>query len=154
MLYQKRALRSLAVALLALLPISVPAADLAIKTGSDYIAPQTVPGATTVDTTKAHALWKERAWFVDPRSNSDWQAGRIPGAVHVQYDPGKPNQELTEASLAQQVGKSEPVVFYCNGEGCDRSAWAAALANEWGWSDVYYYRDGFPAWKAAGNPVE
>jgi rhodanese-related sulfurtransferase len=35
-----------------------------------------------------------------------------------------------------------------------RSSDATKLAVGWGFSKVYYYRDGFPAWKAAGNPVE
>jgi rhodanese-related sulfurtransferase len=130
------------------------AVDLPVKTDSSYLSPESVPGATTVDTTEAHALWEQRAWFVDPRSDSDWQAGRIPGATHIKYDPGKRDQELTAERLAQEVARDEPVVFYCNSEGCDRSSWAAALAAEWGWEEVYYYRQGFPSWKAAGNPVE
>ena len=57
-------------------------------------------------------------------------------------------------SLEAEVKKDEPVVFYCNGHKCLRSSKASALAVSWGWNKVYYYRDGFPAWKAAGNPVE
>jgi rhodanese-related sulfurtransferase len=46
------------------------------------------------------------------------------------------------------------VVFYCNGHACHRSSKASKLAVGWGWKKVYYYRDGFPAWKAANNPIE
>ncbi|MCG7964236.1 MAG: rhodanese-like domain-containing protein, partial [Candidatus Thiodiazotropha taylori] len=103
---------------------------------------------------KAHELWKARAWFIDPRKPEQYEAGRIPGALNIEYDPGTPNQQLTADSLAAEVPKDEAVVFYCNAEGCDRSSWGAALAVEWGWSKVYYYRDGFPGWTTAGYPVE
>jgi rhodanese-related sulfurtransferase len=130
------------------------AVDLPIKTGSGYTSPESVTGATTVDAAKAHELWKQRAWFVDPRKPGQFEDGRIPGALNIEYDPGSPNQQLTADSLAAEVPKDEPVVFYCNAAGCDRSSWAAALAAEWGWKEVYYFRDGFPAWSKAGYPVE
>lgn len=124
----------------------------------DGSSPQSVDGATTIDVEKAHQLWSDRAPFVDVRSNSDWQAGRIPGAVHIVNDPGPAeknlNQNLTRKALKEVAGKDQPVVFYCNGPGCDRSSVAAGKAVQWGWSEVYYFRAGFPAWKEAGYPVE
>ena len=128
--------------------------DLPIKTSKSYVSPTAVSGATTVDAAKAHELWKSRAWFVDPRKPEQYEAGRIPGALNIEYDPGTPNQQLTAASLEAEVPKSEPVVFYCNAAGCDRSSWGAALAAEWGWKDVYYFREGYPGWTKAGYPVE
>lgn len=112
-------------------------------------SPLTVEGATTVDTAKARELFDAEVAFVDARKDSDWDAGRIPGAIHLDV-----KRALTEESLAAEVKKDEPVVFYCNGHHCKRSAHASAKAVGWGWKKVYYYRDGFPAWKAAGNPVE
>ena len=112
-------------------------------------SPLTVDGATTVDTAKARALFDQEVAFVDARKDSDWEAGRIPGAIHLDV-----KKALSEESLGAEVRKSEPVVFYCNGHKCLRSSKASAMAASWGWKKVYYYRDGFPAWKAAGNPVE
>jgi len=140
--------------------IPVHAVDLAVKTGKDYVSPASVSGATTVDAAAAHKLWEERAYFVDPRKPGQYEAGRIPGAINIEYDPdpkqssGLSDQQLTEQSLAADVPKEEAVVFYCNAEGCDRSSWASALAVEWGWKKVYYFRLGFPAWSKAGYPVE
>lgn len=130
------------------------AVDLPIKRDKSYTSPAEVSGVVTVDSAKAHALWKERAWFVDPRKPGQYEAGRIPGAVNIEYDPGTPNQQLTEESLVAEVPKEDAVVFYCNAAGCDRSSWGAALAVKWGWKNVYYFRDGFPSWTAAGYPVE
>ena len=53
-----------------------------------------------------------------------------------------------------EVQQEEAVVFYCNGENCMRSSDASESAVGWGWNKVNYYRDGFPAWKAASWPVE
>jgi rhodanese-related sulfurtransferase len=128
--------------------------DLPIKTDSSYKSPMSAPGATTVDAAKAHSLWQERAWFVDPRKPGQYEDSRIPGALNIEYDPGTPNQQLTAETLEAEVPKSDPVVFYCNAEGCDRSSWGAALAAEWGWEKVYYFRDGLPGWISAGYPVE
>ncbi|MCB1802561.1 MAG: rhodanese-like domain-containing protein [Gammaproteobacteria bacterium] len=113
------------------------------------VSPETVDGATTVDTAAARALFDQEAAFVDTRKDSDFEAGRIPGAIHIEL-----KKKFSEESLSAEVGKDEPVVFYCNGHSCLRSSEASKLAVGWGYTKVSYYRDGFPAWKAAGNPVE
>ena len=113
------------------------------------ISPMTIDGATTVDTAEARKLFDQEVAFVDIRKNSDWDAGRVPGAIHIEL-----KKVYSEETLAAEVGKNEPVVIYCNGEKCLRSSQASEKAVGWGWTKVYYYRDGFPAWKAAGHPVE
>ena len=65
---------------------------------------------------------------------------------------------LEQAEVGRPVGavagKDEAVVMYCNGHNCMRSSKASAMAVGWGYSKIYYFRDGFPAWKDAGYPVE
>ncbi len=112
-------------------------------------SPETIPGATTVDTAKAKVLFDKGVTFVDVRKNSDWEAGRVPGAKHIEL-----KKKLSEASLSAVVKKDQEVVLYCNGASCMRSSKASKKAVSWGFTKVYYYRGGFPAWKAAGNPVE
>lgn len=113
------------------------------------VSPEQVSGTVTVDTAAARALFDQQVAFVDVRKDSDWDAGRIPGAIHLDLK-GK----FTEQSLSTEVKKEEPIVIYCNGSSCLRSSEASAMAAGWGFGKVHYYRDGFPAWKAAGNPVE
>ncbi len=113
------------------------------------LSPTSVDGATTIDTAKAKALFDRGVIFVDVRKDKDWSAGRIPDAVHIEL-----KKVLSEKSLSKEVKKDQEVVMYCNGEKCMRSSKASAKAVAWGFGKVYYYRDGFPAWKAAGNPVE
>ena len=112
-------------------------------------SPMEVPGATTIDTKKAKELFDKEILFVDVRKNSDWDAGRIPGAEHIEL-----KKVYSAETLGKAVGKDEPVVIYCNGASCLRSSAACAKAVTWGFKNVYYYRDGFPAWKSAGYPVE
>ncbi|MBB6522021.1 rhodanese-like domain-containing protein [Pseudoteredinibacter isoporae] len=112
-------------------------------------APLEVAGAETVNTDKAKELFDAGALFIDPRRDSDWAEGRIPDAVHLEM-----KSVFNEQSLAGEASKDEAIVFYCNGAKCSRSAKCAAKAISWGYSKVYYFRDGLPAWKAAGFPVE
>jgi rhodanese-related sulfurtransferase len=133
---------SLAAATLVALNFCLPAS-------AAEVSPEKIDGAVTIDTAKAKALFDQEVAFVDVRKDSDWDAGRIPGAIHLDIK-GKFNED----SLSSEVKKDEPVVMYCNGSSCMRSSEATAMAVSWGYSKAHYYRDGFPAWKSAGNPVE
>lgn len=115
----------------------------------DKVSPTSVDGATTVDATKAKELFDQGVVFVDVRKDKDWEAGRIPDAVHIEL-----KQVFSEGSLGGVVAKDQPVVLYCNGPSCMRSSKASEQAVGWGFAKVYYFRDGYPAWKGAGYPVE
>ena len=135
-------------------PVSVSAATLVALTlcmpaVAGEVSPQSIDGAVTVDTAEAKAMFDQEVAFVDVRKDSDWDAGRIPGAIHLDI-----KSKFSEESLAGEIEKGESVVIYCNGASCMRSSDASAMAVGWGFTRVHYYRDGFPAWKAAGNPVE
>ncbi len=112
-------------------------------------SPLTIEGATTIKAAQAKALFDKEILFVDVRKNSDWEAGRVPGAEHLEL-----HKVFTEKSLAALVKKDVPVVFYCNGTECMRSSEATTAAVGWGYTKVHYFRGGFPAWKQAGYPVE
>jgi len=112
-------------------------------------SPTMVDGAKTVSAAEAKALFDKGAKFVDVRKDSDWDAGRVPGAVHIEL-----KKKLSEESLSGAVAKDQEVVIYCNGHSCMRSSKASEKAVSWGYSKVYYFRDGFPAWEAAGYPAE
>lgn len=113
------------------------------------VSPEKIEGATTVSTTEAKALFDKGVVFVDVRKDKDWEAGRIPDAVHLEL-----KKVLSDDKLIKEVKKSQEVVFYCNGPKCMRSSKATAKAVAWGYSKIYYFRDGFPGWKVAGFPVE
>lgn len=112
-------------------------------------SPMRVAGANTVDTRQAYELFKNGALFVDVRRDSDWGAGRIAGAVHIEL-----KKVFSAAALGAEAGKDEAIVIYCNGPKCPRSAAACEKAVAWGYGNVHYFRDGLPAWQAAGFPTE
>ncbi len=111
--------------------------------------PESVPGATTVDAVAAKKLFDQEAAFVDLRKENVWNSGRVPGAIWLDF-----KNAFNEGTLTAEIEKDEKVVFYCSGVRCPRSSKAATKALAWGYSDVYYFREGFPAWKKAGFPVE
>ena len=115
----------------------------------DKVSPLSVAGATTVTPEKAKELFDKGVLFVDVRRESEYEAGRIPGAVNLELE-----KVFKKESLMKQAKPDEPVVMYCNGPKCMRSSEASEKAVSWGFTKVYYLREGFPAWQSAGYPVE
>jgi len=111
-------------------------------------SPREVAGATTVDAITAKALFDRGVSFVDVRGRARWILGHIQGAIVLDF-----KTDFNEASLLAVVGKDQDVVIYCSGAKCLRSSRACAKAVGWGFENVYYLREGFPGWKAAGYPI-
>ena len=115
----------------------------------DKVSPMTIDGAQLVNSDQAKKLFEDGVLFIDVRKDSDWNSGRIPDAIHLNS-----KSDFSEANLLKEMKKTDAAVIYCNGEHCMRSSKACKKAIGWGFSNLYYYRDGFPAWKSAGHPVE
>lgn len=113
------------------------------------VSPETISGANSVSAAEAKALFDKGVLFVDVRKDADWDAGRIPGAEHLDI-----KSKFTAEALASLAAKNEEIVIYCNGPKCMRSSQACAKAVEWGFTNIHYFREGFPSWKSAGYPVE
>ena len=105
-------------------------------------------GVKKVDAAAAKTLFDRAVPFVDLLGSS-YDDGHIPGAVHLDW-----NKSFSEVELAKVAGKNQEVIFYCAGPTCYRSPKASRLAVSWGYEKVYHFRDGFPAWKSAGYPIE
>ena len=112
-------------------------------------SPLRIEGATTVDAAAAKALFDGGVPFVDVRTKDLWEAGHVPGAVFLDLF-----NAFDEDSLLKVAAKDQDVVIYCDGPGCKRSSKASAKAVSWGFGKVYYFRGGFPAWRAAGFPSD
>jgi rhodanese-related sulfurtransferase len=110
---------------------------------------ESVPGATTVDSAAAKKLSDSGAVFVDLRKAAAYDAGRVPGSLHLDFKQG-----FSKEALEAKAKKDDSVVFYCSGVKCPRSAAACEQAVGWGYKKVYYYREGFPGWQQAGYPAE
>ena len=120
--------------------------QLIVKKGDEYI----VRGAIELETPAAKALHdRGSVTFIDVRASGDFESGHIPGAKNL---PGA--AILSEETLATVAGKDAAVVFSCLGKHCSYSAYAAAKALLWGYTRVYRFAGGFPAWQDAGYPTE
>ncbi len=120
-----------------------------LHAGGSHLAPMDVPGSKTVSVDEAKTLFDEGAFFLDVRSEKSWKRGRIPKAIHLDLLKG-----FSENSLHSSIGsKGANIVIYCNGPRCLRSSIASAKAIEWGYKNIYYFRDGFPGWVHADYPV-
>ncbi len=111
--------------------------------------PLTLDGVETINAEQAKAFFDSGALFVDPRKGKDWDAGRIPDAVHLELE-----SDLTEENLAKHAKKDGSIIFYCNGIKCKVSYDASVKARDWDYTSLKWFRGGLPAWKAAGYPVE
>jgi Flp pilus assembly protein TadD/rhodanese-related sulfurtransferase len=113
------------------------------------VSPLFVPGASSIDVIEAKQLYDNGVVFIDARDVTDWGIGHIEGAVSLDLD-----LKFTEEALIGVVNRDEPVVIYCHGPRCLRSSRAVEKAVSWGFTNVYYFRDGFPAWKISGYPFD
>jgi rhodanese-related sulfurtransferase len=108
-----------------------------------------VLGATKIDVEMAKSLHDRGVTFVDVRAATGFARGRIPRSVNLDLAV-----DLSKENLLRVVNPSDEVVFGCHGRYCPYSAYASAKALKWGFTKVYYFAGGFPAWEEAGYPVE
>ena len=83
------------------------------------------------------------AVLIDVRSQAEYEAGHIPGAVHIPFD------EVAER--INEVDTSDGVVVYCMMGPRARKGEAALLSA--GQEKVFHLEGGFSAWQAAGLPT-
>src|SRR3954451_16001216 len=81
--------------------------------------------------------------LIDVREPSEWEAGRIAGARHIQLGE--------VAARAETIDRDRPVVFYCRVG--SRSAMAAGAFRRAGF-DAYTMDGGLEAWARQGLPLE
>jgi PQQ-dependent catabolism-associated CXXCW motif protein len=141
----------------------------------DYRAPtpETVAGAAAIDTDAAHKLWESGgAVWIDvlpaphrpanlPQS-AVWMPlphRDIPGSLWLpDVGRGALSPELEgyfrdHLEAATKGRRDAPVVFYCLAD-CWMSWNAAKRAAGWGYTQIYWYRDGTNGWEAAKLPMK
>ncbi|MFN2520426.1 MAG: molybdopterin-synthase adenylyltransferase MoeB [Candidatus Limnocylindria bacterium] len=82
----------------------------------------------------------------DVREKHEWDAGHLPGAIHV------PRGYLEIWAEDRLPNKDKPTVLYC--EGGVRSVMAADTLQRLGYTNVVSMRGGFSRWKDSGLPWE
>jgi sulfur-carrier protein adenylyltransferase/sulfurtransferase len=101
-----------------------------------------------IDVVRAHSLLTEEdgPLLVDVRRQNEWDAGRIPGALHVPLD------ELRQRIEAAAPDLERPVLLYCATG--NRSLRGAQAMVELGYADVASVAGGIEDWRENGFPVE
>jgi rhodanese-related sulfurtransferase len=101
------------------------------------------PAHELTPTQVKEALDKGDVVLVDVREPYEWEAGRIPGARHIEIE--------RLAARADEVPSDKPVVFQCR-LGV-RSAMAMQAFRASGW-DAYHLGGGIQRWVDEGLPIE
>lgn len=112
--------------------------------------PESMPGIKKITGEELKA-WKDQSKkfvLLDNRLAADYDKERIAGAVRLAPDDLMPNPKL-----ADQFGKDDVIVNYCNGVKCWRSSGAIVLLQHLGFKNLYWYRDGIPDWVKKDYPT-
>ncbi len=114
-----------------------------------------VEGATKIDISTAKLFHDRGVVFIDVSRESTWNAGHIPGAVHLSFErTPDPNQvRFNKTTLGEVAQHNDEIVLYYS-EWVIMPAWDMAKAVTWGYQKVYSFRGGAQAWKDAGYPIE
>lgn len=99
--------------------------------------------AKEVSREEARALIDDGAQLIDVRSDHEWEAGRIGGALHI------PLPELSRH--VDRLDRDRPVVLYCRGG--TRSTMATDALIDAGF-DAAKLREGIVGWEEAELPLE
>ena len=100
----------------------------------------------TVEEVRAKQQKHEEFIFVDVREDSEWQAGRAAGSIHL-------GRGVIERDIEREIrDQNAEIVLYCGGG--FRSALAADMLQKMGYRNVLSMAGGIKAWRDRGYPLE
>jgi rhodanese-related sulfurtransferase len=100
----------------------------------------------TVDETQQRRLADNRIRLIDVREDNEWEAGHAAGSSHL-------GKGIIERDIEAAVpDKATEVILYCGGG--YRSALAADVLQQMGYTNVFSMAGGWKAWKDSGAPIE
>lgn len=107
--------------------------------------------AIKINTIDVHELKKRydeipNLCLIDVRENDEWDAMRIPGAIHI------PKDQITAIIDGKVPNRAIPIYLHC--QGGVRSLHAAHYLADLGYQEVYSIDGGIMEWAASGYPVK
>jgi rhodanese-related sulfurtransferase len=91
--------------------------------------------------------------ILDVREPAEWTAGHIPGALHVPRGMLEAKADLEYANREPALAdRSTAIIVHCASGA--RSALAADVLQQMGFTNVCSMAGGYTAWKEKGLPVE
>ena len=100
----------------------------------------------SVDETRQRINANNGVRLIDVREDSEWNAAHAAGAEHL-------GKGIIERDIEATIpDKSTEVILYCGGG--FRSALAADVLQQMGYTNVFSMAGGWKAWKDSGAPIE
>ena len=100
----------------------------------------------TVDETQQRLSANSGARLIDVREDNEWEKAHAAGAEHL-------GKGIIERDIETTVpDKSTEVILYCGGG--FRSALAADVLQQMGYTNVFSMAGGWKAWQDSGAPIE
>ena len=138
-------------------PITVKEYDYVSTLG--YFTPRMLNGVKIVSAEEVAELMRKGVPMFDTRSEEEYRDRHIRGAKWLPYGEKSAKEVGFDAKRDQfeldgLADKNGPVIFACNGAECWKSYKSCVTARAQGFTQVYWFRGGFPEWVAKGYPVE
>ena len=108
---------------------------------------QVTNGVRTVDELEIHEFQQKGLPIIDARTANFYAESTIPGSKNIPHD------EITKRM--DELNRSQPSIFFCNGPQCPQSPWAIHNLLEAGYppEKILYYRGGMHDWVTLGLPL-
>lgn len=125
-----------------------------------FYSPEVLPGANVVTAEQVKKLMGQSVPLFDVRPAAQYREAHIPGAVNLTYVMNSPKEVDFDDTVDSfdltklPKDKNAPMIFQCNGAECWYSYKAARYMVKRGYTKIYWFRTGLPAWKAAGYAVQ
>jgi ABC-type phosphate/phosphonate transport system substrate-binding protein/rhodanese-related sulfurtransferase len=125
-----------------------------------YFTPTVLSGIKILTAEEVQDLMAKGVPLYDVRIESEYKEKHIKGAIPLTYAEKSKKEVGYDANqdqfkLAETVkDKDSPLIFACNGGECWKSYKASVWAQNQGYKNVYWFRGGFPEWKAKNLPME
>ena len=118
------------------------------------------PGPHLINIEYAKDLYnKGSGCFIDARDVDEFNEGHILNSINIPFGDTYDNSLLD--SLANEIALSHDgkfrkiLIVYCSGEGCSLSEDLSNDLSDYFFEEViFYFEEGFPAWKDLGYPVK
>jgi rhodanese-related sulfurtransferase len=90
------------------------------------------------------------AIMIDARDPNEYEAGHITGALNL------PDHNFMESyqEIGDSLPREIPLVVYCQGGQCDQSHSVLEQLKEFGFEQLFLYKEGWNDWKDKGYPSE
>jgi len=90
------------------------------------------------------------AIVLDARSPAEFEAGHILGATNL------PEEHFMEyyPEVAEPLPREFPLIVYCQGGLCDQSHEVLKQLEEFGFQELYLFKEGWEKWEELGYPTE